>query len=198
VPPRCFFPTPAPNAARITVPCCESCRRKGESNEQVVRNLFISTVQAESHPIVSGQLGGKRDRSFAYDRQQAERLISLMRPASVHSSSGQFIGVAPAFDLNNPLVDEFLLRIVRALLHEEKECGFVDCTVAWRLNPPAAECREFASEAKGRRVGDTFAYATMIPDGSVSSLWLLEFYERLYFFVHLKPAGEASGRTKPA
>ena len=198
VPPKCFFPTPAPNDGRITVPCCEDCRQKGESDEQLVRNLFISTQQAEPHPIVSGQLGAKRDRSFQYDKTQADRLVSFMRPAAIHSSTGQFIGLAPAFNLNSPLVDEFLRRIAHALLHEEKKCGFVECKIDWRLNPPADECRGFASEAKGRRIGDTFAYAVMFLNGSVRSIWLLEFYERLRFFVHLEPVEGSRANENPA
>ena len=121
----------AEGTQRITVPCCEACRKAGEPDDAVVRNLLISTAEAELHGHGNGILSEKRNRSFVKDRKQLPKILDTMKLANVESPSGYRLGVAPAFDLNRPEFDRFFLRMSRALLHEVLNSGFVDCSAEW-------------------------------------------------------------------
>jgi hypothetical protein len=132
VPPRCFFHTPIPHGVQlITVPCCETCRKAGEKDEAFVRNLFISTAEAELQNGQETFLSRKRNRSFVKDRRQLQRIIKTLRPVELKSPAGLYFGRAVAFDFNAPEMDRFFLRMSKALRHREVVPGFVECSVQW-------------------------------------------------------------------
>lgn len=185
IPPKCLFLRPCPNVARITVPCCEPCRRRDETNDALVRNILISTREAEPHHAVQGQLAGARNRSF-YHPSQLRAVLQHMTQADVHSAGGIYLGSAPAFDFGSSVMDGFLHRVTRALLHEEQKCGFVPSTIEWRVNPAPDVCHDLAREGRSRVVGDVFSYSALFLEGHLNSIWLLTFYESLRFVVHLQ------------
>lgn len=182
VPPRCFFEKRCPDLQRITVPCCDPCRLLGESNDAKARNLIISTELAEPHRVVQGELAAARNRSF--DCGQLDPLMKhavLLPLPQINSTRMAF---TPAFNFDSDVIDSFLLRVTRALLHVETRCGFVSCHIErWRANPPSDVL--FTSE-RSRQIGDVFSYSALLCDDSRNSLWILTFYERLHFFVHLQ------------
>jgi hypothetical protein len=186
IPPKCFFPKPCPNIQRITVPCCEACRLQHETNDAFVRNLLISTIEAEPHQAVQSQLGTRRNRSFR-DRQQLKAVLNHMALADVHSKAGIYLGSAPAFNFDSPRMDSFFHRLARGLLHEETQTGFVQSRIEWRRNPPPDICEDFLRQGRFRVVGDIFSYCVLLVEGELTSLWLLTFYERLRFIVLLRP-----------
>lgn len=174
LPPKCFFPTPCPPIQLITVPCCEGCRVREASNDALIRSLLISTIQAEPHPAVQTQLADSRNRSFARSRKDFEKVARTL------VNKGPF----PTFNFNIPEMDAFLLRLARGLLHEETGIGFVRSKIEWRLDPldfPA----HFGPHTKTRAVGNIFAYSVVFHAGGFDSVWLLTFYEKLRFGVHL-------------
>lgn len=186
IPPKCFFLNPCPNLQRITVPCCEICRRRDEINDATVRNILISTIEAEAHDAVQSQLAGARNRSFKFSHQ-LHLVLSHLTQADIYSSGGIYLGAKPAFDLNNLMMDSFLHRIVRALLHKERKCGFVESNIEWRLNPPIEICHNFANDAKTRHIGDIFSYSYAFMENNLtSSIWLLTFYGNVRFFIHIQ------------
>jgi hypothetical protein len=184
VPPKCVFDFPLPHTTqRITVPCCEECRRAGESDEALYRNLFISTRESERNPIAQ-KLAAKRDKSFEEDFTQVQAAVAHMVPLRVVTPKGTF--VAPGFNLDSPPFHRFVLRMCRALLHKETKCGYVDCTVQkWSVNPPK-EWREIFDGAPARVISKEFAYAGIFFPGESVSAWLLNFYEALAFLAVLE------------
>lgn len=134
VPPKCLFHfPPPPNTQLITVPCCEACRRAGESDEALYRNLFISTRESERHPIAQ-KLAEKRDECFEGDFSQVQLAVKHMVPVRVTTPKGSF--VAAGFDFDSPPLQRFVLRMCRALLHKETKSGFVECKIRnWGVNP---------------------------------------------------------------
>jgi len=185
IPPKCFFEKPCPSIKRITVPCCERCRVGSASGDAVARNLIISTAEAEPHRVIESQLAPARNRAFKR-HGQLPAVVKHMVPADAYSPGGIYLRSAPAFNLNTPVIDAFIHRIVRGLLHEEKKSGFAPCSIEWRPNPAKNDCDLFV-QGKFRTVGDVFSYSVLFRSSSLDSLWLLTFYERLRFLVHLGP-----------
>ena len=95
-----------------------------------------------------------------------------------------------AFDLNSPLLDHFVLRVARSLLHKETRCGFVDCEVSWALNPDHALKRELIRVAKTRRVSDEFVYSGLFRPGEINSGWLFTLYGSIDFLASLFKKGQ--------
>lgn len=185
VPPQCFFPDPAPNVNRVTVPCCPECRVGGEKDETPVRNLLISCLQAESHPVVQFQLAGRRNRSFDKDRTQFDQLVQRMVPITIKVPSGA-IGTARGFNLDCSLMDNFIHRVTRALVHEERRTGYVASTIKWKLNPPGEALAGFNQLGCIRHIGDVFSYAVIFSPKPPTSFWYLQFYQYLGFLVDFK------------
>jgi len=184
VPPKCVFDYPLPtNTQRITVPCCDVCRRAGENDEALYRDLFISTRESEKNPIAV-KLAAKRNKSFEEDSSQMERIIRHMRLVGVPSPRGRV--PAFAFDLDSPEMHRFVLRMCRALLHEETKVGHIECRlINWKVNPEREIREELLSIAKGRVVSKEFAYAGVFLANEPVSFWLLNFYEALEFYAIL-------------
>ena len=187
IPPKCLFLRPCPNIARITVPCCEPCRRRDAKNDELIRNLLVSTREAEPHPVVQTQLAAARNRSFDHP-SQFKAVLRQMVQADV-CRGGIYLRSAPAFNLDRPFMNRFFERVARGLLHEEKRCGFVPCTTEWRRTRDPVICAKFARERGSRAIGDVFSYSVLFSEGHLSSIWLLTFYDRLHFFVHLQASG---------
>jgi hypothetical protein len=185
VPPRCFFEKRCPGLQRITVPCCDPCRLSGESNDAKARNLIISTELAEPHRAVHGELAAARNRSF--DCGQLDPLMKHAVLLPLPPINGTKMGLIPAFDFDSDVIDSFLLRVTRALLHVETCCGFVECHIErWRANPPSDVFDVLFASKRSRQIGDVFSYSALLCEDSWNSVWLLTFYERLHFFVNLR------------
>lgn len=186
MPPKCLFDfPPRPHTQLITVPCCETCRRSGESDEALYRNLFISTRETERHPSAK-KLAKKRDRCFDEDFSQVQRAVEHMVPVLVETPGSSF--VAPGFNFDSPPVRRFVLRVCRALLHKETKLGFVECKIRdWSVNPKP-DVREIFQVAPSRVVSDEFAYAVIYHREEDVSAWLLNFYQSLEFFVIMEIA----------
>jgi hypothetical protein len=170
-----FFPLPM-GIQRITVPCCEECRKEYERDEAPTRNFLISSAKAESLWPRENQIEAKRNRALEGDRTQFMDMNNAMRIAEVFAESGIFLGTAPAFDLSQPFLNRFFARMARALLHEEFRAGFVECDVDWRPLANEGAKKEFLKRARrSRSIGDTFSYAAHMKRGSRVWYWLLNF-----------------------
>ena len=108
VPPKSFFTKPRP-AKLITVPCCKVCNRTYGKDDERVRNLITSIDTTENHPAIQQQIAEKRDRSYTRKEGQSnfQHIIESVRIVERHSSGGIYLGKAPAFDLNQKVMDRF-------------------------------------------------------------------------------------------
>jgi hypothetical protein len=181
VPPKCVFDSPLPNGTqRITVPCCEVCRRAGQNDEALCRDLFISTRASEKNRKATN-LAAKRNKSFENDWSQVERVVRHMSLVDVATPQGNVRDFA--FDFDSPEMHRFILRMCRVLLHEETGSGHVQCRIVnWKVNPENDLREDLLAIAKGRLVSEEFAYAGVFLRGESKSYWLLNFYQSLEFF----------------
>ena len=184
IPPQCFFEKPSTVINQITVPCCESCRRTDEFNDGLARNLIISTTQAESHRVVESQLASSRNRAIE-KYGQLPHLLKHVAQVDIHSPEGDYLGSVAAFDLKSPVIDAFLHRMVRGLFHSVKKSGFVHSRMQWRTNVVPDDCEIFGLGTT-RTFGDVFSYTAVFSEETQDSLWLLTFYERVRFIIHMQ------------
>jgi hypothetical protein len=98
-----------------------------------------------------------------------------------------------AFNFDSPEMHRFILRMCRALLHEETGSGHVECRIAnWKVNPETDLREDLLAIAKGRVVSEEFAYAGVFLCGEVKSCWLLNFYQSLEFFAVMEANSDQS------
>ena len=190
IPPKCFFPSPRPNNL-ITVPSCKDCNRRYGKVDEQARNLITSLERTEVHNAIQSKLSIKRDRS--YRRKQGKfnfyDILDSIVIADVVSSNGIYLGKAPAFNLDTPMMNLFIERMTRALLFYENSIGYVKCEVEWRMAPTKKDMEVMPSEikqlllsAKVREVGGgIFSYAGLFRSGNINSLWILSFYSGIEF-----------------
>ena len=148
VPPKCVFDSPMPNGTqRITVPCCEVCRRAGQNDEALYRDLFISTRASEKNRKATN-LAAKRNKSFENDWSQVERVVRHMCLVDVFTPQGNVRDFA--FNFDSPEMHRFILRMCRALLHEEAGSGHIECRIVnWKVNPENDLRKDLLAIAKG-------------------------------------------------
>ena len=180
VPPKCFFSTSKPPNL-ITVPSCRNCNSLLGKDDERVRNLIVSLDATERHETISNCLADKRNRSF--DRQEGttnfRHVLQSMQSVDVYSNGGIYLGTAPAFNLDQPLLDRFMSRMCRGLLHHENAIGYVDAVVEWHMANVSALRKlpsDFLSKGKYRKVGNIFAYLGFFMPQLANSLWFFNFF----------------------
>ncbi len=181
-PPKCFFPPPRPDNM-ITVPSCEECNRKFGKDDERVRNLLISLDTTELHKAIKNHLALKRNRSLIRQkgRTNFQHILRSMKFVERYSKGGIYLGKAPAFNLDQDVMDRFLERMTRALIYHDNSIGYVNCDIKWRmsLSPEQFESmptrmKQFLSSGKFQEIGDNiFKYIGLFYPGKANSLWLL-------------------------
>jgi hypothetical protein len=190
VPPKSFFRKPRP-ANLITVPCCKDCNGTYGIDDERVRNLITSIDTTEDHPAIQKQIAEKRDRSYSRKEGQSnfQHIIESVRIVDRYSPGGIYFGKAPAFDLNQKVMDRFIERMTRALLYYENGIEYTEFEVEWKKSPdlPALErmppeLRTFLLNGQSKEIGDgIFRYVGYYTPGRATSLWLLNFYGGIEF-----------------
>lgn len=197
VPPKSFFAKPWPSNL-ITVPSCDDCNGKYGKDDERIRNIITSIDTTEVHPMVQGKIDQKRDRSFRRPegRSNFDHLIGSIQMTNRYSDNGHNLGRAPAFNLDQGIVDNFLERMVRALLFKENGIEYTQLDVKWKMTPTEKDLATMPNEIKAflfskpvKEIGNgIFAYIGYFSEGKPNSLWLMNFYEGIEFMVLVKKA----------
>jgi hypothetical protein len=190
IPPKCFFPSPKP-ASLITVPSCEKCNRQFGKDDERARNILTALDVTERHKAVERDLAERRNRSLSRTEglSNLRHVLNSMKIVDVVSKGGVYLKSAMAFNLDQPVMDRFMTRMSRALLHHENRIGYVDCSVEWQLLNRASDLvlpSELLSVGKYRSVGDVFAYIGFYFPGQPNSLWILSFFGGFEVLTFLK------------
>jgi hypothetical protein len=153
--------------------------------------LITSLYTTESHIAIQSQIAQKRDRSLARERgfTNFRHLVESISIVDHYSQGGVYLGKAPAFNLNQDVMNRFFDRVTRALLYFENSIIHADCNIEWRISPTfdnydqiPSEFREFLSYGKIQTIGDdVFTYVGWYLPGHVRSLWLMNFYGGIEF-----------------
>jgi hypothetical protein len=188
IPPRGFFPDRCPSDVNlVTVPCCEVCRVKDQSNDEFIRNLFVSFKPVEKHPLVVSDLSRRRDRSIFRVPSQGAKLEEILRKVDVVSPGGIYLGQGFAFNLKDKRVDRFIERVSRAAVYDSRQQVYFEAQFGWVLNSPipAEIIRRFPRTCKGRQVANVFSYIST-PCSADGIYWvIMEFYDRILILSRL-------------
>jgi len=195
VPPKSFFAKPRPSNL-ITVPSCNSCNSEYGKDDERIRNLIISIDTTEIHPMIKGKIDGKRDRSFRRKEggSNLNHLINSIKMVKRYSENGEYLGLFPAFDLDQSMIDRFLERMVRALLYKENGFEYTGLDIQWKMAPSEKDLLSMPDDLKAfilsrpvKVIGNgIFAYIGYFINGKTNSLWFLNFYEGIEFMVLVK------------
>jgi|SRR5579875_3323309 len=182
VPPRSIFPDPKP-ANLITVPSCHDCNAAFRLDDEYFRTF-----------VVTGSYQNSRARSL-WDRKivgspNAESIRRILRTSmkdfEVRSPSGLYLGKAPAVFLDARRTLRVAARIILGLwwhhyrIRPEPSIRIYAGRL-WRLEGMEQILGACQKASIG---GDVFAYAHGVPpEDAHQSVWFLQFYTRLIFFV---------------
>lgn len=181
---------PRPNNL-ITVPCCKACNGSFGKDDERVRNLLTSLENTENHPAILGQFSDKRDRSYLRKRGASNFLnvIDSLKFVDVYTPGGIALGNRPAFNLNQEVMNRFIERVTRALLHHETGVGYANGSVDWRMAPTRdkivsmpAETKAILASVEWRIIGkEIFSYGAYCHAASKKSLYIMSFYGGVNF-----------------
>lgn len=191
VPSKGFFEKRCPvDAQRMTVPCCESCRREDEKIDAFARNIIAGLLETEPTSYVSTHITDRVTRSVQQARWEFRRLweIIKIKPATILTDSGPVNVLLPAFDTNIPEMNRFFERVARAVLYDAFHKGYFAGRVRWSpLNHIPDSLRQlFNNQGKGRAVLDVFEYNVSPPFNSGTYLVLVTFYKVKIFIIQVR------------
>ncbi len=190
VPPKSFFATPRPNNF-ITVPCCKICNGSFGKDDERARNLLTSLQNTENHPAILDQIADKRNRSYLRTQGASNfsHVLNSLRLVDAYTPGGIALGSRPTFNLDQKLMNRFIERMTRALLHHETGAGYANGSVDWRMAPTRekiesmpAETRAILASVEWKIIGEKiFSYAAYCHAASKKSLYIMSFYDGANF-----------------
>jgi hypothetical protein len=191
VPPKQVFPRPLPSNL-ITVPSCDVCNGGFQSDDDYFGAIMAMRVEIEPHPggdeVVARLMRG-------FDRPESrglvERFIAARTTKSVYAKDdGRYLGEAEACELETHRIQSTLARIVRGLHYHETGTRLgehvevvADISIGEKPDGVTLVRRALTGQPV-QRVGHSFAYVWKSVDSAIShTAWLLQFYQRVPFFV---------------
>ncbi len=191
VPPKCFFQKICPHGTqRITVPCCNVCRKLDEKNDGLIRNCIAGLLSTESSDYVQDHLLDKILRSIARASTESNGLIEVMhlQKTRVLTKSGLQNVLLPALNLDIPEMDRFFERIARALLYKVHNIKFFAGRVRWIpvTRIPDYVAKHFQQQGTHDSILNVFKYCVSPPFDSGTFLILVTFYQSQSFIVNIE------------
>jgi hypothetical protein len=192
VPPRAIFPEKLTAEVRmVTAPACTECHNENQKDDATIRNLLISAEDVEQHPTIINTLGGKRDRGFKRSLKSSEgdlqRLLSMMKIVERTTPKGIYIGKEWVLDYDNHVMNRFVRRLGRALLHFEFSQDYFEGQFGWRMNLeiPAIVYEGICLHGKARKVTDEFSYVVTELKNDNPAWAVISFYGRIEFLIRI-------------
>lgn len=194
MPPKCLFASPRPNNL-ITVPSCTECNRRFGQDDERVRNLLSVLAATASHPVVEKDVIPKMERSLArrQGRSNLNHILDSLLDVDVWSTGGVYLGRADAIELDQPVMDRFVDRLVRGLLYYENGLAQVRGSTKWRLPPTGLDLQQMPRPfrelwvAPRKFIGDVFGYFGLYQPERSRSLWIMQFYGAVELMAIFRP-----------
>ena len=188
VPPKAIFPEKLPgNIKMVTAPACNTCHNISMKDDMTIRNLLISSTEAEGHPAVIHGLADKSERSLLRSQTDYHNLLQLIKLIDIETPAGIYLGTRWAFDLDNPTMNRFVERLSHALLWYEFRQIYFEGVFDWRMNCelPNEVYAGIKRSGKLRKVHDVFAYG-IVPLKNASTAWVIaNFYACTEFVIRV-------------
>ena len=210
--PRCLFGGPLPPDV-ITVRACRACNTDKSQDDDYLRDLLVTDVQATQHPIAQRLLQGQVIRAAQRNRSRVARPAALVSPilprTPIRTPSGLYAGTLVTVPADPPRFQRVFATIVRGLYHHTYQRRLPPDSIFTTLPiPPSVELFEGFQFKGGNPIilgANIFGYIhrtmTLDDDPEVSD-WLLWFYNSCYFVVttapHSKLKQNIAGAATPA
>lgn len=198
VPPQAIFPELA-RSGLIHVPCCAECNGSFSKDDEYFRSRLVLRFDvSESDAPVDSVLRGffkPEKRGF---RDAFERSLLV---ADIQSPGGIHLGTAPAYQVHLPRMRRVVSRIVKGLFFHELQCRLPDeyqshgmTDSDWNSSNLPQEDHDRMAALHSRPVRSigqgAFTYRFLhAGDDHNSTLWLLSFYENVWFLGATAPRG---------
>jgi hypothetical protein len=196
IPPKCFFPkNVSTNINRITVPCCEPCRKQ-QKDDEFVRNVLTSVEAVEDHPAIASDISERRNRSFWNAPPKGLKLLEIIKKVEVVTPGGIYLGDRYAFTLRDSRMDKFMERAARAVMFDAYGETYFAARFEWVLNPdiPVTFPSAAPETSKRKQVADIFSYV-VTPRVETKTSWvIMVFYQRVQILAKLDPPINSSRR----
>lgn len=189
VPPKLLFARPYP-ANLVTVPSCRECNGSFQHDDEYFRSRLIMRADLADNPHAEPVLQrAMRGLQKPEARGFTDSIVRSLTKRDVLSAGGILLGQAPAYEVDNARLEKTLCRIVRGLFFHKTESALPP-EVNMRAHVTFDEDDAMRTDARNmlrgqpiHAIGSTFRYAwVQAPDVNCTA-WILEFFERVPFFV---------------
>ena len=202
VPPKCLFGKPRPSL--VTVPTCSSCHSATSLDDEYLRLVLTMRADVANHPDVNAGVLASALRSLSKPeaRSFARRFLSTIRPVSIRSPAGLYIGQTGTYQADWQPVFRSIERTVRGLyFHHLGQCLgadygvqlFEDSFVRWATMPEELKqnLKSMAIAVRSQSplyIGRAFRYHRFhTPEDARVSVWMLVYFDRLFFLATTAP-----------
>ena len=196
IPPKCLFLKPLPKDL-ITVPSCRKCNNAASKDDEYFRATIVLRRDAGEHPEAS-KVANKVWRSF--QRPEAKGLNRLLLDnvmSFFYQNEQGFYEPGASYNVDLQRLDLVASRIVRGLFWKEFHERLPDDYEASAYNDSGIQHMDenqlgiFRTVLEGRStiVGNkVFRYwKSVAPEDKYSTVWILLFYESVYFLCFTLP-----------
>ena len=197
IPPRNLFPHPRPSNL-VTVPCCESCNKGFELDDEYFRLAITTGIDQARFPKefelsieAINKLKDSRKIRFA------KRMLASLRRVPIYTPAGIYLGGVGAMEINSERLRGTLNRVIRGLFFQHSGRRLFPSAMVWTWSTWLSNASNLDPELKATLkdmfealctqpmhvVGKgVFRYSFLLDEeDNQSSAWWLSFYEKSNF-----------------
>ena len=171
-----LFPPPKPTNL-LTLPCCETCQKRFQLDEEYFRNRLASSGQV--FLTSEGQSLWKRVLvSVRKTRAMHQEILQNLASIEFKSPGGLYLGKGSGLRIDKKRFDNVLKKIVCGLhYHHSGEIASGGHDVSVYFDPKEPLKDNFKYIHLGQNLGNVVSYRGAIATDSNSSLWWLLFFK---------------------
>ena len=187
--PKGLFAQPYPPNL-ITVPACEPCNNRKSQDDDYLRDLLTCDIFGSESPVAKQVF----EKVLTSDRRGSSTIVKTarekMRFEPLHTRGGIYLGDFPTFPIDGERFNKIMETLVRGLYYDARRQRFPDGYTfelrryqPWDIESVLGEYQRHNPNGP-RIVGNVFGCIFLsAKEDPFSSLWLLWFYERVFFSV---------------
>jgi hypothetical protein len=189
--PSCLFVKPFPPNL-ITVPVCRECHDDKSRDEDFIRDYLTTNLFGNQSPVANKIFHKKTLKSVQRHSSELGRIsVKKGRLKPFYTSGGIYLGSIVAAPIDSTRMEKIFSRIVRGLYYDAcreripNSYSFeVRTYYPWDFMNLWQKFNEMRLTLNQRILGNVFACGFLIAqEDPFVSMWLLSFYERVFFSV---------------
>lgn len=182
-----------------TVPACRPCHDEKTRHEEYLREMLVADISASKHPIAQTIFNGPVMRAAGTNRS---RLAKAARAdgkfEAMHTQGGIYLGHYPTVPLEAERINAAITMMVCGLYYSIRKQRIPDEYVfdvrrvpPWHASEEMRNMQQLSPGEGPRLLGDRVfgCYFRYADADEYLTLWLLWFYESVFFYVSTEPPG---------